>query len=254
MSFAGACIPHLNQSAYCKRVSCADATFATQETIARYMRCGSHVFMCLYDLEKAFDSVEYPILLDRLYAAGINGKCWRLIRNWYEGARCRVKIQEGKLSQPFVVERGVKQGSILSPALFLLIMDPLLISLQQSGIGLSVNDFFAGGFLHADDIRTLSTSIASLEAQVSFVLDFASNNFLNLNIQKCEISFHSAVTPPASVMFLVLLMGYLWCPQQSAWGIGGRGTFLHPSQFMRIPRKPEGHSLAMAVLGPFKET
>ena len=129
MSFAGACIPHLNQSAYCKRVSCADATFATQETIARYMRCGSRVFMCLYDLEKAFDSVEYPILLDRLYAAGINGKCWRLIRNWYEGARCRVKIQEGKLSQPFVVERGVKQGSILSPALFLLIMDPLLISL-----------------------------------------------------------------------------------------------------------------------------
>ena len=153
----------------------------------RYMRCGSRVFMCLYDLEKAFDSVEYPILLDRLYAAGINGKCWRLIRNWYEGACCRVKIQEGKLSQPFVVERGVKQESILSPALFLLIMDPLLISLQQSGIGLSVNDFFAGGFLHADDIRTLSTSIASLEAQVSIVLDFATNNFLNLNIQKCEI-------------------------------------------------------------------
>ena len=28
----------------------------------------------------------------------------------------------------------------------------------------------------------------------------------------------------------------------------------NPSQFMRTPRKPEGHSLAMAVLGPFKET
>ena len=36
-------------------------------------------------------------------------------------------------------------------------------------------------------LMTSATSIASLEAQVSIVLDFASNNFLNLNIRKCEI-------------------------------------------------------------------
>ena len=51
-------------------------------------------------------------------------------------------------------------------------------------------------------LMTSATSIASLEAQVSIVLDFASNNFLNLNIQKCEIIPFSL---PASVMFLVLL-------------------------------------------------
>ena len=50
-----------------------------------------------------------------------------------------------------------------------------------------MNDFFAGGFLHADNIRTLFTSIASLEAQVLIVRDFAENNFLKLNVQKCEI-------------------------------------------------------------------
>ena len=54
--------------------------------------------MCLYDLEKAFDTVEYTVMLDCLYAAGINGKCWQLIRNWYEGTLCRVKIQDGLLS------------------------------------------------------------------------------------------------------------------------------------------------------------
>lgn len=141
----------------------------------------------IYDLEKAFDSIEYPILLDRLYMAGINGKCWRLLRNWYDGAHCSVKTQNGELSQPFVIERGVKQGSVLSPILFLIVMNPLLTSLQLAGIGLSVNDFFAGGFLHADDIRTLSTSIVSLETQVSIVERFAEKNFLKLNIQKCEI-------------------------------------------------------------------
>ena len=39
--------------------------------------------MCLYDLQKALDSVEYPVLLKRLYEVGVNGKCWRLIKSWY---------------------------------------------------------------------------------------------------------------------------------------------------------------------------
>ena len=46
--------------------------FATQEVIARYLNSGDRVFMCLYDLQKAFDSVEYPVLLDRLFEIGVN--------------------------------------------------------------------------------------------------------------------------------------------------------------------------------------
>ena len=48
MNLAEANIPHTNQSAYSKRVSCSDATFATQEVIARYLKGGSRVYMCLY--------------------------------------------------------------------------------------------------------------------------------------------------------------------------------------------------------------
>ena len=56
-------IPHINQSAYRKKISCTETIFATQETIGRYMREGSQVYMFLYDLQKAFDSVEFPVLL-----------------------------------------------------------------------------------------------------------------------------------------------------------------------------------------------
>ena len=46
--------------------------------------------------------------------------------------------------------------------LFLIVMDPLLKKLEESGFGLSLYDYYAGGYLHADDIRTLATSCDSL--------------------------------------------------------------------------------------------
>ena len=48
------------------------------------------------------------------------------------------------------------QGSVLSPSLCLMVMDPLLRQLEESGVGLSINNFYMGGFLHVDDIRTLA--------------------------------------------------------------------------------------------------
>ena len=121
MVFIEANVPHVNQSAYKKKVSCADAVFATQEVIARYLQGGSRVYMCLYDLQKAFDLIEYPILLRRLYDIGVNGKCWRIIKSRYENVSCKVKLDDGVLSRSYPVERRVKQGSVLSPALFLLL-------------------------------------------------------------------------------------------------------------------------------------
>ena len=73
MVFVEANVPHVNQSAYKKKVSCSDAIFATQEVIARYLKGSSRVYMCLYDLQKAFDPIQYPVLLKRLYDLGVNG-------------------------------------------------------------------------------------------------------------------------------------------------------------------------------------
>ena len=54
--------PHLNECAYRKHIGCTDAIFATQELIARYISEGSTVYMCLFDLQKVFDSIEFPVL------------------------------------------------------------------------------------------------------------------------------------------------------------------------------------------------
>ena len=78
-----------NQTAYRRAVSCADAIL---ELIAKYMKGVSHVFMCLYD------SVEYAVLLEKLFEAGVNGKLWRVLKSWYEGGSGQVRL-DGRQSE-----------------------------------------------------------------------------------------------------------------------------------------------------------
>ena len=53
--------------------------------------------------------------------------------------------EETTLSGLVWKELGVKQGSVLSPVLFLIVMNPLLKQLQESSLGLSINNFYADG-------------------------------------------------------------------------------------------------------------
>ena len=68
--------------------------------------------------------------------------------------------------------------------LFLLVMDPLLSKLQSSGIGLSINNFCAGGFLHPDDICTVVTSPQVCGGSSDYGDTFVGENFLQLSINK----------------------------------------------------------------------
>ena len=70
--------PLIQQTAYQSGISCVDATFAAYETLSYLTRNGNTVLQTFYDLEKAFDSVEYCILLKHLFSRGIHGKCWRI--------------------------------------------------------------------------------------------------------------------------------------------------------------------------------
>ena len=63
---------------------------------------------------------------------------------------------------------------------------PKRIGYKHDGYVAGMEAAYAGGFLHADDIRTLATSADSLSAQVSLVKSFAEENFLKLNVQKCK--------------------------------------------------------------------
>ena len=65
----------MSQTAYQHSLSCSDAIFSTQEALLKFVREGDKAYLCLYDLEKAFDTIEFATLLSHLFKRGINGRC-----------------------------------------------------------------------------------------------------------------------------------------------------------------------------------
>ena len=143
------------------------------------------MYSCFYDLASAFDTVEYPVLLSHVKSAGVTGKAWRLIKQWYTNPTLSVRVC-GTVSSQFYIQWGVCQGSVLSPVLFLLVIDPILLELQSRSNGLNINGLFLGALSHADDIRTLSTNLTNCRAQISSVSSFATQRGLMLSPEKCE--------------------------------------------------------------------
>lgn len=77
------------------------------------------------DQAKAFDRVEHHYLLGVLKCYGFPAEFVARLELMYTGVSARLLVN-GKLSAPFVVSRGIRQGCCLSPLLFALCIDPLL--------------------------------------------------------------------------------------------------------------------------------
>ena len=60
--------PDINQIAFQRGISCNDAIFSTQEVLLNYIHQGENPFLCFYDIEKAFVSVEFPVGTTHLQA------------------------------------------------------------------------------------------------------------------------------------------------------------------------------------------
>ena len=72
--------------------------------------------------EKAFNSVDRHTLWRLMKHYGIPEKIISIVQSIYQGMFCRV-VHSGQISGSFEVKTGVRQGCLLSPFLFLLVID-----------------------------------------------------------------------------------------------------------------------------------
>nr|GEW43437.1 RNA-directed DNA polymerase, eukaryota [Tanacetum cinerariifolium] len=108
------------------------------------------------DFEKAFDSVRWDFLDDVLRKFGFGNKWCEWIQNCLMSSRGSILIN-GSPTEEFQFFKGLKQGDPLSPFLFILVMECLLISFQKvvdagmfTGISLNQSVILSHMF-YADD-------------------------------------------------------------------------------------------------------
>ena len=104
------------------------------ETINHYVNEGSNVYSCLINASKAFDRVHWGRLFKILIERNVSTLFIRLLLDSYIRQKSCVGWGVSK-SNYFSLSNGVKQGGVLSPVLFTLYIDKLLIKLKLSRVG-----------------------------------------------------------------------------------------------------------------------
>ncbi|VDP52022.1 unnamed protein product [Schistosoma margrebowiei] len=92
----------------------------------------SSLYISFIDYEKAFDSVDRTTLWKLLRHYGVPQKIVNIIQNSYDGLHCKI-VHGGHLTKSFEVKTGVRQGCLLSPFLFLLVIDWIMKTSKSEG-------------------------------------------------------------------------------------------------------------------------
>jgi len=76
---------------------------------------------------------------------------------------------------------------VLSPTLFIAVVDSLLSFLESSGHGITISGLNVGNSAHAEDFRPARISIDAAQIQVKLVDSFSAANSLKLNTDKTQL-------------------------------------------------------------------
>jgi hypothetical protein len=139
------------------------------------------------DFEKAFDSVKREIMWPTLQEYGIPRKITQIVKILYERFKCKIS-HEGKLSEFIEVRNGVRQGCILFPTLFLLILDRVMKrmkGLRKRRIQWSMKERLED-FDYADDICLLAQRFCGMDEKLKRLKEEGELAGLHININKTK--------------------------------------------------------------------
>ena len=101
-----------------------EANFVVRQLQEKYLAANKRLYMAFVDLEKVFDRVPRKVIWWALRKLCVEEWIVRLVQGIYANARSCVRVGEG-YSEDFEVKVGVHQGSVLSPLLFIIVLEAL---------------------------------------------------------------------------------------------------------------------------------
>ena len=142
---------------------------------------GKKLFTVFIDFEKAYDKVSRSIMLKKLHRFGIRGKTFKVIESMYRNDQTCVRVGDKRTSF-FDVNCGVKQGCILSPNLFNIVLSDLPAQFQdEDSRPAKLNDRSIGSLFWADDIVMISETKEGLQHSLERLQEYCDSNKLKVN-------------------------------------------------------------------------
>lgn len=180
---------HPDQTGFAKGRQTSDATRRLTNIIhlARVYKRPS--LLLALDAEKAFDRIHWQYLTQVLSRFGFSGTILSAILALYSKPSAQV-LTSGKLSKPFNITNGTRQGCPLSPLIFNLLMEPLAIYIRTHPdiTGFPISNSIHKISLFADDIIMILTNVETSLASVHEALDmFNKISYYKVNENKSYI-------------------------------------------------------------------
>ena len=144
------------------------------DTIRRNIDQGQMTGAVFIDLRKAFDSVNYSLLLKKLYALGIVDQEYEWFSDFLKG-RTQVVGFQGTFSDAESTCIGVPQGSILGPLLFVLHVNDLPTVARKCSMLMYADDtiLFYSGKVATTIEKSLNEDIDLMGSSGSIITAFS---------------------------------------------------------------------------------
>ena len=144
------------------------------------------------DLSKALDTLDYEILLYKLYHYGIRNSTFNWFRSYSTNGTQYIEIDAIKLNFPPLFT-GVPQGSIWGPLLFIIYMNDINKVSSKFDFILYADDttMMSSMCTFTSDRRVTASIDANINRELLKISDWLIVNKLSLNLSKSKfIQFH----------------------------------------------------------------
>lgn len=163
-----------------------DALFAINVLAQRCRDVNKDVHIGIVDFEKAFDKVRHNELLNILNTLNLDKQDVNIIANLYWRQTAAVRVKDD-LSEEILIQRGVRQGCILSPLLFNVYSEMIFKeALSKTQIGININGVLVSNIRYADDSLLLAETAEDLQTLFSVLHATCQKYGLEINIKKTK--------------------------------------------------------------------
>jgi len=145
------------QSGFRKGRSCLDQILRFQDHILKSMGQRGYTLAVFIDLEKAFDLMWRDGLLFKLRKLGVGRNVYQFVRAFLSNRSMQVKVGD-TLSKVVSLDNGSPQGSVISPLLFLILMNDYP-SDHINGCQLSLFADDASAWKSGLDLKSITNSL-----------------------------------------------------------------------------------------------